>query len=73
MDMGRSTLKYKNFPHELWEEAINTSAYLLNWALQYEFWIRVKPNVEHVKVFGSIVYVKILEEKLQSCKIEASI
>ena len=30
MDMGRSTLKYKNFPHELWEEAINTSAYIMN-------------------------------------------
>ena len=73
MNMVSSMLKDKNVPHELWEEVVNTSVYILNQAptrsldgaTPYEVWIGVKPNVEHFRVFESMCHVNILEEKLK--------
>ena len=73
MKMVRSMLKGKNLPHELWGEAVHSSVYILNraptrsldGATPYEVWTRVKPNVEHFRVFGSLCQVKVLREKLK--------
>ena len=66
-------IKNKNLPKAFWGEAISTAVYLLNRAptkslegkTPYESWTRRKPSVEHLKVFGCIVYVKTLEKSLK--------
>ena len=73
MNMVRSMLKDKNLPHELWGEAVNTGVCILyraptrrlDGATPYEVWTRVKLNVEHFRVFGSLCHVKVLEGKLK--------
>ena len=67
MGLMRSILQEKNILLELWGEAISTCVYVLNRSLTkgikgetpYEKWNGRKPNVSHLKVFGSIVFVKI--------------
>ena len=62
--MVRSMLKGKNMLKELWGEAVSITAYLLNrFATKKlenvtleEAWSRFKPNMNHLKVFGSIAY-----------------
>lgn len=59
-------LKGKNLPLELWGEAVNTCIYVLNMSATkslkgktlYEMWCGRKPTIEHLRVFGSMVYVK---------------
>ena len=59
-------LKDKNLPLELWEEAVSTCVYVLNRSstkgvkgqMPYEKWNGRKPNVSHLKIFGSVVFVK---------------
>ena len=61
-------------PLELWGEAVNTSVYILNRspskslqrAIPYEKWTGRKPCVENLRVFGSIVHVKAIGEKLKN-------
>ena len=69
MGLMRSMLKDKSLPLELWDEAINTCLYMLNRSsmkslqrkMTYEMWIRKKPKLSHLRIFGSIVHVKTLE------------
>ena len=64
----KSKLKNKSLPLELWGEAINTCAYVLNRSstkiLQgktpYEMWSRKKPKLSHIRIFGSIAHLKTL-------------
>ena len=57
----------KKMPLKFWAEAINTTSYIQNQVTSrflddktpYEIWYDVKPNVEHLKVFGCICYVLI--------------
>ena len=66
MSCVRSTLKEKNLPLELWAEAVNTCVYVLNRSYTkslenstpYERWSERKPNIDHLRVFGSVVHVK---------------
>ena len=66
MGLVRSMLKEKELPLELWGEAISTSLYVLNWSstkgvkgkTPYEKWNKRKPNVSHLRIFGSVVFVK---------------
>ena len=70
-----SMLKHKKFSDELWREAVNTSVYIFNQAptrsldgaTPYDFWTRIKPNVEHFRVFRTFVNLKMLKEKFKSC------
>lgn len=65
--MIRSFLKTMKLPPFLWGEALRHSIYILNSlptrALSdqtpYEAWTGVKPNLEYVKVFGCVCYMKI--------------
>ena len=71
MEMARSMLYHANLPQKFWAEAISTAAYLRNrcptssfkGATPYERWFGVKPDVEHLRVFGCKVYVHIPDEK----------
>ncbi|KAL4581058.1 hypothetical protein LXL04_017266 [Taraxacum kok-saghyz] len=66
MDMGRSLLKGRNVPGEFWGEAVRDAVYLLNRLATkalpditpYEAWFCKKPNLEHLKVFGCVVFSK---------------
>lgn len=65
--MGRSLLKERNMPSNMWGEAIRHAVYLLNrlptraveGATPYESWTKRKPQIEHLKVFGCIAYMKV--------------
>ena len=54
-----------------WAEAISTTVYLLNRSptkavngkTPYEAWYGRKPNVSHLKIFGSIAYAHVPCEK----------
>lgn len=56
-------LKEKNFPKELWGEAVFKTSFLnrcptkmlKNITLE-ECWLRFKPNMIHLKVFGLVAY-----------------
>ena len=66
MGLVRSMLKEKELPLELWGEAISTCVYVLNRSstkgvkgkTPYEKWNKRKPNVSHLRIFGSVVFVK---------------
>ena len=73
MEMARSMLYHANLEKELWAEAVSTAAYLRNRSptssfkgeTPYSRWYKVKPDVGHLRVFGSDVYVHIPDEKRQ--------
>jgi hypothetical protein len=60
-------LKGKGLPNKFWAEAVNTATYILNRSptkavrnqTPFEVWHKRKPNVSHLKVFGSIAYALI--------------
>ena len=64
VNMIRSMLKQKQMPLYLWGEAAATATYLINRSptkkLQdktpEEAWCGVKPNVQHLNVFGSLCF-----------------
>ena len=71
LDNVRAMLYHANLPLYLWAEAVSTVVYLRNrsptssfkGATPYERWHGVKPNVEHLRVFGCNVYVHVPAEK----------
>ena len=72
LDMTRAMLKNKNLPKVFWGEAVSTVVYLLNRAptkilegkTPYEGWTGRQPSIEHLMVFGCIVFVKTLSKTL---------
>ena len=71
VDMIRCMLKGKGLPNGYWGEAVTTAAYILNrcptkrlrFVTPEEAWSGVKPHVQHLKIFGSICYRHIPDEK----------
>ena len=67
MDMARSMLKAKGMPNYFWAEAVTCAVYLINRSptrsvpntTPIEAWSGFKPNVQHLKVFGSITYAHV--------------
>ena len=65
--MARCLMHEKKMPLKFWAEAVNTASYIQNRVTSrvlddktpYEIWYDVKPNVEHLRVFGCICYVLI--------------
>jgi hypothetical protein len=71
-------------PTSLWEEAFKTAAYLLNVCpsrhqegkTPYEIWFQRKPNISHLRVWGSKAYAKVpdqLRTKLDEKSIESTL
>ena len=65
IECARTLLNSKDLPSYLWAEAVNTAVYLLNRAstcdkdrtkTPYEIWSDKKPDLSHVRVFGSTAY-----------------
>ncbi|GAV61376.1 hypothetical protein CFOL_v3_04903 [Cephalotus follicularis] len=71
MEMSRCMLAEKKMPKRFWAEAVHTIVYLQNRlpvrALQnktpIEAWAGVKPSERHLRVFGSICYFNVPENK----------
>ncbi|KAL0401556.1 UNVERIFIED_CONTAM: Retrovirus-related Pol polyprotein from transposon TNT 1-94 [Sesamum latifolium] len=67
LNMARSMLKEKHMPKEFWAEAVQCAVYLSNRSptlnvrnqTPQEAWNWRKPNVSHLRVFGSIAYVHV--------------
>ena len=65
--MMRVLLFEKTLLNELWGEAASTTIYIMNCfptkSLQgltpYEAWIRSKPSIEHLRIFGCLAHAKI--------------
>lgn len=64
MDMARCLLIESGLPPSFWAEAVNTANYLRNLCpsnglhgkTPYELWKGNKPNINHLRIFGSKVY-----------------
>ncbi|OWZ03844.1 polyprotein [Phytophthora megakarya] len=83
MEKARSMLYYKGVSTEWWAEAVSTAVYLINRSASsvhtdvtpYELGFKVKPQMEHLRVFGSQGYAHVddakrtkLEPKSFRCK-----
>jgi uncharacterized protein (DUF2164 family) len=71
-DKARSLLIDSGLKKEFWRDAVLTSTYLANRSpvynqdiTPYEAMTKKKPNVEHLKVFGSKAWARIPAEKLR--------
>eukprot|EP01018_Ginkgo_biloba_P001301 Gb_29290 [translate_table: standard] len=70
-EMVRSMLKGKNLHHSFWAEVVHTTMYVMNQSptkavrniIPEEAWSSRKPQVKHLRVYGSVAYVHILKEK----------
>ena len=71
LDMARSMLKSKYLPKEFWAEAVDTAVYLSNrsptrsvWGkTPQEAWSGWKPEISHLRVFGSVAHVHVPDER----------
>lgn len=71
VEIGRCLMNDKYLPKQFWAEAVNTSVYLLNQlptrALEkmtpFEAWHGRKPETTHIRIFGSVCYSLIPNEK----------
>lgn len=69
MDIARCLMREAKIHRRYWPEAIKTAAYLKNRTIAntvenktpYEIFFRIKPNVEHLKIYGSRVFVRVPE------------
>lgn len=69
MDIGRCLMREAKIHRRYWPEAIKTAAYLKNRTIAntvenktpYEIFFGMKPNVEHLKIYGSRVFVRVPE------------
>lgn len=66
MEMARTMMKHKAVDDDLWADAVKTAVYIKNRLTSsalpagktpFELWMGKKPNVEHMRVFGSTCYV----------------
>ena len=71
LDVARSMLKSKKLLKEFWVEVVACAVYLSNrsptrsvWGkTPQEAWSGRKPGISHLRVFGSIAYVHVLDER----------
>ncbi|KAE8734503.1 hypothetical protein F3Y22_tig00000764pilonHSYRG00191 [Hibiscus syriacus] len=71
LDMARSILKSKKLPKEFWAEAVACAVYLTNrsptrsvWGkTPQEAWSGRKPDISHLRTFGSIAHVHVPDER----------
>ena len=67
VEAARAMLEEKSLPKFYWAEAVQTAVYIQNWigekVLAHELCFGRKPNLLHLRVFGSIAYVHVPKEK----------
>ncbi|KMQ87247.1 retrovirus-related pol polyprotein from transposon tnt 1-94 [Lasius niger] len=67
VEAARTMLHSRNLPLLLWAEAVNTAVYILNrttcvrtsGTTPYKIWTGRKPEISHLRVFGSTAYMHI--------------
>ena len=75
VEMARCMLIQSNLPIHFWAEAVNTASYIRNRCptvhgkTPYEIWHKRKPNVNHLKIFGTEAYA--LNKRPDKGKFEA--
>lgn len=77
VEMARSMMIHSGVQQSLWAEAVNTAAYLRNRCptkilenkTPYEVWFNRKPNIQHLRTFGS--YAVALNKNKSGGKFEA--
>ena len=61
VDAARAMLEEKNLPKFYWAEAVRAAVYIQNRIRDkvsaHELYFGTKPNLRHLRVFGSIAYV----------------
>lgn len=70
VESARTMLTAKNLPTQLWAEATNTAVYILNRCVSsqtnnttpFELWYKRKPELSHIRIFGSDAYAHIPKE-----------
>lgn len=73
VEKGRCMLFQANLPKKLWAEAVGTAAYILNRSpnkalhgkTPFELWNGYKPDLSHLRIFGSVAMVFVPKEKRQ--------
>ena len=71
MEAGRAMLHDQDIPMHLWEEATRTTVYVQNHTphrvlknkIAEEVFSGKKPGVNHIRIFGCLVYIHIPKEK----------
>lgn len=71
MNTAICLLKEKNVPRNFWAEAVVTVVYLLNKCptkrikgkVPLEIWTGITPSVKHLKVFGSLAFIHIADQR----------
>lgn len=67
MEMARAMMQEKQMPKSYWAEASHTAVYVLNRTITkalkgstpYEVLFHTKPNISHLRIFGSPAYALI--------------
>jgi len=66
VEMARTMMRHKDVDQDLWADVIKTEVYIKNRVTSralpvgktpFELWTRNKPNVSHMRVFGSTCWV----------------
>ena len=67
VEVARAMLEEKSLPKFYWAEAVRTAVYIQNRigdkVSAHELYFGTKPNLRHLRVFGSIAYVHVSKEK----------
>ena len=80
VEMARSMLAEQDLPLKLWAEAVYTASYLQNRlpskaieedVTPIEKWCGHKPDVSHMRMFGSICYIHIPNQKRRKLDVKA--
>ena len=73
IESARSMLYHSKLPLNFWAEAVNTAVYIRNRSptvscgnkTPFECWFQKKPDVSHMRVFGSLCFVHIPDSQRQ--------
>lgn len=71
VEAARSMIHAKHLPIKFWAEAVNTAVYVLNCSgpshvankTPFELFYNKKPSIDHLRVFGSEVFVHVPKDK----------
>ena len=59
-------------PKFYWAEAVRTAVYIQDKVSAHELYFGTKPNLRHLRVFGSIAYVHVPNEKRRKLDAKAA-
>lgn len=79
VESARTMIHTKNLSLKYWAEAVNTAVYVLNRTgpspikgkTPYELWFKRKPTINHLRSFGSEVYIHVPKEKRRKWEAKA--